>query len=902
MLRQINLRQWIFNFAYRYRLPRSLILSVFVAIVLILLQTSNSFANLQFTLQDTYFVSQDTSDQIVIVAVDNDSLQMYGRSLVEWDRSIYADLVSVLSEGQARVIAFDILFTEETANDAIFAQALVDARQSETRTRIVVASTGIDVPTDASDTAEYTNVLNYGNVLTPNSLILDATDYLGFVNTFPDVDSRIRRQSSVFLTNDTTVNFSFSIATYLAYLRIPSLAYSQVIQEEGNTLFVTPERELSVDDNGLWMQNYFGQPANSQSQTFPIVSLLDVVNSEVDLQLFNDKIVLVGLFDSTGATDLYPAPIGDSGTPMAGVEIQANAIESLLQDVPLKEQSNTSQIIIIIAFSLLAGVLYSFPRWYLKVVLAVVLLALWILVSTLLFHTQHIVIDLLYSGLAIALPLIVIIGDDISREIQRRQMSEFMTDSLVELSKQQLDIDRILPLIASDIDKLIPNSTGSIWLNESSESVPIQHYWGENGDAQLGTVGGEVQQVIETETEITQKTSLILPLSSNDRVLGAVSVRAKGQISYQQRQSVVDLIKRISPHIETSFLHKQVTRQNELVNRIFQNSPIGIYIINKQGIILRHNSFWETITRGRVTISKDQNIYDVLAELNVNEVQINNTREAIESSKPFHFQLDIGDNALDANGVLLSDENQWIVVLSDISNLVNLNKLRTQMIRMASHDIKNPLSRIIGYAELMMMDADQMPKNFKKYFAYITNASTEIDSIIHDILDLELLRSADVQMEELRLNELVLEIISRHEPDAQIKKQNLRFDVCEESIMIKGDYRKLGQAISNLISNAIKYTPDKGDVTVRLQRKADNGYFEVEDSGYGIPESAQSDIFTEFYRVTTKDTAHIAGTGLGLSLVKAVIETHGGDIDFTSTEGQGTTFYFTLPITTEHEG
>lgn len=897
------MRQQIVNFAYRHRLPRSLVLSALVALVLILFQTSNAFTNLQFTLQDTYFVGKDTAGQVVIVAVDNESLQTYGRSLVEWDRSIYADLVNILSEGQARVIAFDILFAEETENDDIFAQALIDARQNDIRTRIVLASTGIDVPTNANEGAEYTNILNYRDALIPNPLIAETAHYLGFVNTFPDADNHIRRQSSIFLMDDTDVYFSFSIATYLAYLRIPSIAYSQVVVEEDNTLFVTPERELIVDDNGLWLQNYFGEAANAQSQTFPIISLLDVLNNDVDPQIFNDKIVLIGLFDSTGATDLYPVPIDNSGVSMAGVEIQANAIESLLQDVPLQEQSNTSQIIVIIAFSLLAGVIYSFPRWYFKIMLGAGLLALWVFATSIIFSSQQIVVDLLYSGLALTLPSILIIGDDISREIQRRQMSEFVADSLVELSQQELDIDRILPLIANDIDKLIPNSRGGILLYESPQSTLIQHYWGDRSVERPPNAGEEMQKVIASKTEISQKSTLILPFLSKEQVLGAVSVRTNRTISYQERESVVDLVKRISPHIETSFLHKQVTRQNELVNRIFQNSPIGFHIINKKGIILRHNAFWERLTEGRITSLVDQNIYDILTELDVSEVQVNTARHAIESSEPFHFQLDIGDNALDVNGVLLSNENQWIVVVSDISNLVNLNKLRTQMIRMASHDIKNPLSRIMGYAELMMMDIDMLPSGFDKYFNYITKASIEINSIIHDILDLEVLRSAEVQMEALNLNELVLEIISRHEADAQIKKQTLTFDVCEETIMVDGDYRKLGQAISNLISNAIKYTPDEGQVNVSLQHrgKRKQGYFEVTDNGYGIPESSQSQIFTEFYRATSKDTAHIAGTGLGLSLVKAVIETHGGEIDFTSTEGRGTTFYFTLPMITDYK-
>jgi two-component system, OmpR family, phosphate regulon sensor histidine kinase PhoR len=105
----------------------------------------------------------------------------------------------------------------------------------------------------------------------------------------------------------------------------------------------------------------------------------------------------------------------------------------------------------------------------------------------------------------------------------------------------------------------------------------------------------------------------------------------------------------------------------------------------------------------------------------------------------------------------------------------------------------------------------------------------------------------------------------------------------------------LGQALSNLISNASKYTPNGGLITVRLTTNNENIRIDIQDTGYGIPTEALDKLFTEFYRVKTAQTEDIAGTGLGLSLVKSVIENHGGTIIVTSIEGVGSTFTLLMP-------
>ncbi|MGB1289201.1 MAG: sensor histidine kinase, partial [Aggregatilineales bacterium] len=127
------------------------------------------------------------------------------------------------------------------------------------------------------------------------------------------------------------------------------------------------------------------------------------------------------------------------------------------------------------------------------------------------------------------------------------------------------------------------------------------------------------------------------------------------------------------------------------------------------------------------------------------------------------------------------------------------------------------------------------------------------------------------------------------------KQQVYNSDIPEGMIVVRGDFRQLSQVVSNLVGNAIKYTPEEGTVTVRLLVRDKSVRFEVQDTGYGIAKDAQEKLFTEFYRVQTDQTRSIKGTGLGLSLVKSVVDAHRGTVGVESEEGKGSLFFVELP-------
>ncbi len=244
--------------------------------LLLLVWANGFFMPSQLRLNDLFFVPSKTSDHIVIVALDDTTHSAYGRSLASWPRTVYANLIKALNQAQARVLAFDILFDQPSAYDQDLVDAIVQARQSENRTRFVMPRVGADqIVTRPLDFP----AMNFNNTLLPIPVIAASVDYLGYVNAFTDVDSVVRRQISLVENRDQTL-ISFDIAAYLAWLRIPSAAQSQVIKPSEHNLQVA-SINIPVDENGLWQQNFFGGPSDDFTNTFPIYSALDVISGVI---------------------------------------------------------------------------------------------------------------------------------------------------------------------------------------------------------------------------------------------------------------------------------------------------------------------------------------------------------------------------------------------------------------------------------------------------------------------------------------------------------------------------------------------------------------------------------------------------------------------------------------------
>lgn len=229
-----------------------------------------------------------------------------------------------------------------------------------------------------------------------------------------------------------------------------------------------------------------------------------------------------------------------------------------------------------------------------------------------------------------------------------------------------------------------------------------------------------------------------------------------------------------------------------------------------------------------------------------------------------------------------------------VKQVTRLEQIKTDMIRIAAHDLRTPLTVLRGYIEIF---EKEIPERFSpQEFGYVTemrDAINRMQRMVGDILSLE--RIAEISggyTTPVNLTELIQEI---YEAYSQKGSHRFSLDVGTRPITVYGSIAELREAVENLFTNAVKYTPTDGEIRVSLSADPDVALFTVRDTGYGIPREQQEKLFQPFFRAKTRETRKIDGTGLGLHLVKNIVERHNGHIHFESEYGQGSTFGFMLP-------
>lgn len=229
------------------------------------------------------------------------------------------------------------------------------------------------------------------------------------------------------------------------------------------------------------------------------------------------------------------------------------------------------------------------------------------------------------------------------------------------------------------------------------------------------------------------------------------------------------------------------------------------------------------------------------------------------------------------------------------SRFEQLNKMRTEFVNSATHDLKNPLGIIMGYAHILLDDLDEDTPQ-REYAQQIVESSEKMQDLILDMLDLARIESGlQLQPEEVRLSSFLEETVDKHQVAAQQKniRMNLGNGASQTTVMF--DPRYMVRVFDNLLSNAIKYTAAGGTVTITTRVNSEHYMVSIKDTGDGIPANDLPHIFEPFYRIQKIGQRH-EGTGLGLSIVKSIVEQHQGIISVQSETGEGSTFTVTLPI------
>jgi len=239
------------------------------------------------------------------------------------------------------------------------------------------------------------------------------------------------------------------------------------------------------------------------------------------------------------------------------------------------------------------------------------------------------------------------------------------------------------------------------------------------------------------------------------------------------------------------------------------------------------------------------------------------------------------------------------VIAIDITKEKQIDRAKTEFVSLASHQLKTPLSTINWYSEMLLdEDAGKLKKKQKEFLGQIYTGNKRMVELVNALLNVSRLELGTfmIEPEFCSLKEIAKLAVSDVLPHMQEKNQILEEKYAENLDVANVDKKLIDIIIQNLLSNAMKYTPEKGKIKLSISK--DENYFviSVTDTGMGIPVADQGKIFTKFFRADNVRMSDVTGTGLGLYMVKSILEQSGGEILFNSKENQGTVFFVKIPI------
>jgi len=278
-----------------------------------------------------------------------------------------------------------------------------------------------------------------------------------------------------------------------------------------------------------------------------------------------------------------------------------------------------------------------------------------------------------------------------------------------------------------------------------------------------------------------------------------------------------------------------------------------------------------------------------------NEAEAQQEIEFADGNKSIWVEV-TGSNVPQLNG----QKDTWaLFVIHDITKQKKLEMVRKDFVANVSHELRTPLSVIKGYVETLVDDHRDMPLEDRDRFLRTIQRHTErLNSLLEDLLTLSRLESINpgLRRESTDLSGLIAGIVEDYRARPASARHHITFvvDPAIGSLLI--DPLKVTQVLENLCDNALKYTPPGSHIDLRAQRREHDVEVSVKDDGPGIPEADLPHIFERFYRVDKGRSREKGGTGLGLSIVKHIVQLHQGQVWVESTQGKGTTFYFSLPF------
>ncbi|MBU4483151.1 MAG: cell wall metabolism sensor histidine kinase WalK [Actinobacteria bacterium] len=344
---------------------------------------------------------------------------------------------------------------------------------------------------------------------------------------------------------------------------------------------------------------------------------------------------------------------------------------------------------------------------------------------------------------------------------------------------------------------------------------------------------------------------------------------------------------------------KVISEDKNKMEIILSNVIEGIAAIDKKGKFILCNYAFEKI----INCSRDKALgrfhWEIIRNNQLNEL----LKETLQKGRALTQEITIlfpQEKIFYASSTPLGEkENIWgvVVVLNNITKIKRLEKMRIEFAANVSHELRTPLTSIQGFVETLKEGAINDPEKTQHFLKIIEKQSNRLNNLIEDLLHLSKIESQEIVMDlqSTNLKDLLDKVIAEFKEIIVQKKYQITTNISPQFPLLKVDPEQIELALRNLLDNAIKYTPEKGEISISVLEREKDIYIEVADNGIGIPSEHLPRIFERFYRVNKDRSRNLGGTGLGLAIVKHIAQAHKGTIGVDSELGKGSKFFFTLP-------
>ncbi|UFU00544.1 ATP-binding protein [Radiobacillus kanasensis] len=410
----------------------------------------------------------------------------------------------------------------------------------------------------------------------------------------------------------------------------------------------------------------------------------------------------------------------------------------------------------------------------------------------------------------------------------------------------------------------------------------------------------------------TTSYDLHAPITNSAEELMAVLIITRIDHPFDEKEilEIDGILKRIALSLERIEFFEQTENNRQLNQDIIDNINEGIQFVNQEGCLIHYNQKWlDFFAIGHVPDSISLYQYETWSACSLEHVHEKEKlekfmKEAIfeEDNQEVTYQFEVENShsrvlVVYAEAVYHAGQRMGtLFVYRDITAEYEVDQMKSNLVSTVSHELRTPLASVLGYTELMI-NKELKPERQERYLKTIHKEAQRLTSLINDFLDLQRMEAGrqEYVMKKVDMVQLASDVVNSFE--AKRKSHPITIKNPSQSAFVMADARSMTQLYNNLIGNAIKFSPDGGDIVISFNTSDDQLFIHISDNGIGIPDHEINRLFTKFHRIDHSDQRKIGGTGLGLAICKEIVDAHNGKITVRSEVEIGSVFTIILPLT-----